>query len=51
VPPYRVVIVEDEPHIVLSLEFLLERAGYETAAAAEGAQGGCSVRTSSCSTS
>ncbi len=31
-----VVIVEDEPHIVLSLEILLERAGYETATAADG---------------
>jgi DNA-binding response OmpR family regulator len=35
----RVLIVEDEPHIVLSLEFLLERAGYETAAAADGEEG------------
>lgn len=32
----RVVIVEDEPNIVLSLEILLERAGYETATAADG---------------
>jgi DNA-binding response OmpR family regulator len=45
VPPrHRVVIVEDEPHIVLSLEFLLERAGYETAAATDGAQGLALVR-------
>lgn len=35
----RVVIVEDEPHIVLSLEFLLQREGYETAAAADGEEG------------
>lgn len=35
-PGPRVLIVDDEPHIVLSLEFLLQRAGYETAAAADG---------------
>ena len=33
------LIVEDEPHIVLSLEFLLERAGYETASATDGETG------------
>ena len=43
-PRHRVVIVEDEPHIVLSLEFLLERAGYETATATDGAQGLALVR-------
>lgn len=32
----RVLIVEDEPHIVLSLEILLHRAGYETVSAADG---------------
>jgi len=32
----KVLIVEDEPHIVLSLEFLLDRAGYETVSAADG---------------
>lgn len=31
-----VLIADDEPHIVLSLEFLLDRAGYDTAAAADG---------------
>jgi DNA-binding response OmpR family regulator len=35
----RILIVEDEPHIVLSLELLLARAGYETAAAADGEEG------------
>ncbi|MCI0546344.1 MAG: response regulator [Candidatus Rokubacteria bacterium] len=35
----RVLIIEDEPHIVLSLEFLLAREGYETAAAADGEAG------------
>jgi len=34
-----VLIVEDEPHIVLSLEFLLERAGYATASAPDGEAG------------
>ncbi len=32
----RVLIVEDEPNIVLSLEILLQRAGYETAFSADG---------------
>jgi DNA-binding response OmpR family regulator len=32
----RVLIVEDEPNIVLSLEILLRRAGYETASTADG---------------
>jgi DNA-binding response OmpR family regulator len=40
----RVLIVEDEPHIVLSLEFLLQREGYETAAAADGEEGLALVR-------
>ena len=35
----RVVIVEDEPHIVLSLEFLLQREGYEPVSAADGEEG------------
>lgn len=35
----RVVIVEDEPHIVLSLKFLLQREGYEAASAADGEEG------------
>jgi len=35
----RILIVEDEPHVVLSLEFLLQRAGYETAAATDGDEG------------
>jgi DNA-binding response OmpR family regulator len=35
----RVLVVEDEPHIVLSLELLLARAGYETAAATDGEEG------------
>ena len=35
----HVLIVEDEPHIVLSLEFLLRREGYDTVSAADGAEG------------
>jgi DNA-binding response OmpR family regulator len=35
----RVLIVEDEPHIVLSLELLLQRAGYDTATATDGEEG------------
>jgi DNA-binding response OmpR family regulator len=34
----RVLIVEDEPHIVLSLEFLLQRAGYVTSTTTNGDQ-------------
>jgi len=32
----RVLIAEDEPSIVTSLEFLMRRAGYETRSAADG---------------
>jgi DNA-binding response OmpR family regulator len=32
----RVLIADDEPHIVLSLEFVLQRAGYATAVARDG---------------
>jgi two-component system alkaline phosphatase synthesis response regulator PhoP len=35
----RVLIVEDEPNIVLSLEILLQRAGYDTMAAGDGEEG------------
>jgi DNA-binding response OmpR family regulator len=40
----RVLIVDDEPHIVLSLEFVLQRAGYETASAGDGEEGLTLVR-------
>jgi DNA-binding response OmpR family regulator len=33
-----VLIADDEPHILLSLEFLLQRAGYETLTASDGLQ-------------
>jgi DNA-binding response OmpR family regulator len=32
----RVLVVDDEPNIVLSLEFLLRQAGYEVAVARDG---------------
>lgn len=32
----RILIVDDEPHIVLSLEFLMKREGFETAVAVDG---------------
>jgi DNA-binding response OmpR family regulator len=32
----RVLIVDDEPNIVLSLEFLMEQSGYEVAVARDG---------------
>lgn len=32
----RVLIVDDEPNIVISLEFLMRQQGYETATAADG---------------
>jgi DNA-binding response OmpR family regulator len=34
--PKRVLIVDDEPNIVISLEFLMKREGYEVAIAADG---------------
>jgi DNA-binding response OmpR family regulator len=34
----RVLVVDDEPNIVLSLEFLLQHAGYETTTATDGEQ-------------
>jgi len=34
----RILIVDDEPAIVLSIEFLLQNAGYETAVARNGYQ-------------
>jgi DNA-binding response OmpR family regulator len=34
--PRRVLIVDDEPNIVLSLEFLMKQAGYEVRTAADG---------------
>lgn len=36
--PTRILIVDDEPNIVLALEFLLKRAGYQTEKAYNGPQ-------------
>lgn len=33
---HRVLIVDDEPNIVISLEFLMRKAGYEVAVARDG---------------
>jgi len=35
---HKILIVDDEPNIVLSLEFLLEQSGYEVAVAPDGEQ-------------
>lgn len=32
----KILIVDDEPNIVMSLEFLMQKAGYATATAADG---------------
>lgn len=34
----RILIADDEPNIVVSLEFLMQRSGYEVMAAADGEQ-------------
>ncbi|MCB1884581.1 MAG: response regulator [Geminicoccaceae bacterium] len=34
----RVLVVDDEPNIVMSLEFLMKRAGFEVAVARDGAE-------------
>ncbi len=34
----RILIVDDEPNIVLSLEFLMKKAGYDVATAEDGEQ-------------
>jgi two-component system, OmpR family, alkaline phosphatase synthesis response regulator PhoP len=36
--PQKILIVDDEPNIVLSLEFLMEQSGYEVAIARDGEQ-------------
>jgi DNA-binding response OmpR family regulator len=33
---YKILIADDEPNIVLSLEFLMEQAGYQVAVARDG---------------
>jgi DNA-binding response OmpR family regulator len=34
--PYKILIVDDEPNIVISLEFLMKKEGFEVAVAADG---------------
>ena len=34
--PRKVLIVDDEPNIVVSLQFLMKKAGFETAVARDG---------------
>lgn len=40
----KVLVVDDEPNIVLSLEFLMEQAGFEVATAEDGEQALAQVR-------
>lgn len=37
--PYRILVVDDEPHIVQILKFTLEKAGYQVFTAANGREG------------
>ncbi len=34
--PHKILIVDDEPNIVISLEFLMKKEGFEVAVAADG---------------
>jgi DNA-binding response OmpR family regulator len=34
--PYKILIVDDEPNIVISLEFLMKKEGFEVAVAGDG---------------
>lgn len=36
--PHKILIADDEPNIVLSLEFLMEQSGYQVAIARDGEQ-------------
>jgi DNA-binding response OmpR family regulator len=40
----RVLIVDDEPNIVISLEFLLKREGFEVSIARDGEEGLAAIR-------
>ena len=40
----RILIVDDEPNIVVSLEFLMRREGYEVSVARDGEDGLASIR-------
>jgi DNA-binding response OmpR family regulator len=41
----RILIVDDEPSIVISLEFLMRREGFEVSAARDGEEGLAAIRT------
>ncbi len=43
--PHRVLMVDDEPNIVLSLEFLMKKAGYEVRTARDGEEALAEMRT------
>lgn len=43
--PHKVLIVDDEPSIVLSLEFLMQQAGHEVTVARDGAAALDALRT------
>jgi len=36
--PHKILLVDDEPNILLSLQFLMQRAGYQVTTAADGEQ-------------
>jgi DNA-binding response OmpR family regulator len=40
----RVLIVDDEPNIVISVDFLMKREGYEVSVARDGEQGLAAIR-------
>ncbi len=40
----RVLVIEDEENILLSLQFVLERAGYQVHSARTGQEGLCAIR-------
>ena len=41
----RILIVDDEPHIVIPVEFLMRREGYEVSVARDGEAGLAAIRT------
>jgi DNA-binding response OmpR family regulator len=43
--PPKVLIVDDEPNIVISLEFLFKRQGFEVTVARDGEEGLAAIRT------
>ena len=53
--PHSVLIVDDEPNILLSLQFLMRKSGYQVRTARDGEEALAEIRaprrTSCCSTS